>query len=44
MGGERQIGDLLAEIKGGGRTGRHEGSCLTFHTGKRSFEIVSRFS
>jgi hypothetical protein len=30
MGGEPQIGDLLAEIKGGGRTGRHEGRCLVF--------------
>jgi len=25
MGGERDIGDLLAEIKGEGRTDRHEG-------------------
>jgi hypothetical protein len=30
MGGEREIGDLLAEVKGEGRTGRHEGICLTF--------------
>ena len=30
MDGEREIGDLLAEIIGELRTGRHEGICVTF--------------
>jgi hypothetical protein len=41
MSGERQIGDLFAEVKGEGRTGRHHGlRPVFFHTGKRRFEVV----
>ena len=44
MGGERQIGDLFAEVKGQGGTGRHHGlRPVFFHTGNCSIEVVGRF-
>ena len=43
MGGERDIGDLLAEIKGEAERIGMKASDSLFHTGKRSFQIVSRF-
>src|SRR6516165_1392984 len=43
-GGERQIGDLLAEVEGQGGTGRHHGlRPIFFHTSKRRFKVVGRF-
>jgi hypothetical protein len=44
MGGERDIGDVLAEIKVRAERVGMRASASLFYSGKRSFEIVSRFN